>query len=182
MSFLSQLSAAEYELVVSLPYRAGVYVSYADDVDGEGDDAREAGALEAALRAVSDMQKNSGIACEIFIETIRMKSEWSRWQGKAFIIEDDARAAVALVKGRAGIDAARAYGAAIMEVAAAVARAYGEFGQFDEIEKNPGLLKGLVARVASGFSGLTQDDRDHPMNISASEQGALSTLAEALRV
>ena len=182
MTDLSHFSASEFELLVSLPYRAGIFVSFADDLDGEDDDAQELKMLETTLKAIAALHNDKPFLAHIFKETLRLKSEWSRWETKAFNISDDARSAISLLKSKAGEGAAKQYRAALMEIATTVAQAYGEFGQFDDAEKNAGLFGSLVAKVVGGFSGLGDDDKNHPMNVSASEESALSELSAALKV
>jgi hypothetical protein len=182
MTDLSQFSASEFELLVSLPHRAGIFISFADDLDGEDDDERELKMLETTLKAIAGLHKDKPLLAAIFKETLRLKSEWARWETKAFNISDDARAAISLLKSKAGEGAAKQYRAALMEVATTVAQAYGEFGQFDDADKNAGGFSALVSKVVSGFSGLGTEDKNHPMNVSASEESALSELSAALKV
>jgi hypothetical protein len=182
MTDLSQFSATEFELLVSLPYRAGIFVSYADDIDGESDDENEMAMLEATLKAIAVLHADYPLMKDIFKETLRLKSEWPRWQTKAFNISGDSQMVISLLKSKGGDLLAKQYRSALMEIATTVAQAYGEFGQFDDAAKDPSLFGGLVAKVVSSFSSLSADDKNHPMNVSASEESALSELSAALKV
>ena len=182
MTDLSQFSATEFELLVSLPYRAGIFVSYADDIDGDSDDENEMAMLVAALNAIGVLHAGNPFLSKLFKETLRLKSEWPLWQTKAFNISGDAQMAISLLKSKGGETLAKQYRGALMEIATTVAQAYGEFGQFDDVAKDPGLFGGLVAKVVSGFSSLSTEDKNHPMNVSASEESALSELSAALKV
>lgn len=182
MADLSQLSGSEMELLVSLPYRAGMFVSYADDVDGESDDEIEMAMLEASLKAVADMYAGDPVLSGIFKQALLLKSEWPKWQTKVFLIAEDAQAAIMLLKSKAGEGVAKSYRAALMEIATTVAQAAGEFDQFDDVAEAKKGFGALVGKIVGGFSGLSKDDQNHPANISASEQGALFELSEALKV
>jgi hypothetical protein len=181
MTDLSQFSASESELLISLPYRVGIFISNADDVEGESDDKHEMQMLEETLKAISKLAR-APLVAQIFKETLRLKFEWKRWYEKSFDVSADARSAISLLISKADEDTAKAYRAALMEVASTVAQAAGEFEQFDEIEEGGGLFSGLVSKIVSGFSNLSDDDLNHPMNVSASEDGALSTLSAALKI
>ena len=62
MTTLSDFSASELELLVSLPYKVGVYVSHADDEDGEVDDEREMAALESCIKAIASLREDKPFA------------------------------------------------------------------------------------------------------------------------
>lgn len=182
MTSLAHFSASEAELLISLPYRAGLLVSHADDEDGEIDDRREMAALAACLKAAADLRKDSPFTAEVMKETLRLRFEWPRWAEKALNVYDDSALAVSLLKSKAGESTARAYGAGVMEVATAVARAYGEFSTFGEEEEENGVLGALFSKILEGFASLSPDDEGHPMNVSASEGGVLSRLSAALKI
>ncbi|MCB1563204.1 MAG: hypothetical protein KDJ75_06480 [Alphaproteobacteria bacterium] len=183
MTQLSDFSADEIELLVSLPYRVGVWVSHADDVEGEADDEHEMEALESCIRAVAKKYDGPGLVDDIARETLRRRDSWADWTDRAFNILPEAPRALSLLQSRAGRADAKNYKAALLEIAATVARAYGEFGAFDEWEnEGSGLFSALAGKIAGAFSSLSQDDKNHPMNISPAENSAISRLAAALKI
>lgn len=182
MTSLAHFSAEEAELLISLPYRVGVHMSHIDDEDGEVDDRREMASLKACIQAVAALRNDRPFAAEIMKETLRLQFEWSRWAEKSFDIFDDAARAVSLLKSKAGEGTARSYAATLMEIATAVARAYGEFSTFDEEERQSGILGALLGKIIEGFSELAPEDEGHPMNVSASENEALARLSSALKI
>ncbi|MEM7650874.1 MAG: hypothetical protein AAF204_02185 [Pseudomonadota bacterium] len=180
MASVSDFSASELELLVSLPYKVGVFVSHADDEGGEGDDEREMAALEACIQAIAKLHEDKPLTSDIMRQTLSMKSEWPRWSAQSFQAPDHAAQAVALMRSHASEAEQKNYKAALMEIASSVAQAYGEFGEF-EGDDDGGLLGGLVSKITSGLSKLSADDANHPMNVSAAEDQALEQLREALR-
>lgn len=182
MSALAQLSASECELLYSLPYRAGLFISHADDVDGGADDAAELQALQEAMKAVAGLETHAGVTAEIFNQCLRLRSEWPRWEAKAFTTPEDAKAARMMMVQKFGEPTARDFSAALMEVGTSVARAAGEYDRFeDHARQADGFLGALMQKIVGGFAGLAEDDSGHPMNVSAAEDTALATLARALK-
>ncbi len=181
MTHLSSFSAEESELLVSLPYKVGMWMSYADDEDGERDDEKEMAALEHCIKAIAGLYEDQPFVKEVAAQTLRLRSEWARWETQAFHVPAEAEKAVSLLKSKATSDELKNYGSALIEVATIVAQAYGEFSSFDEAEPESTGFGALVGKIVSGFSELSKDDDDHPMNISASEDSAIAQLAQILK-
>ena len=178
MTSVSDFSASELELIASLPYKVGVFVSYADDEDGERDDEKEMAALEACIKAIAGLHEDKPFTADVMRQTLAMKTEWAGWAAQSFQVPEAASQAVALLQSRASETEQKNYKAALMEIATTVAQAYGEFGEFeDECE---GGLSGLIGKITGGLSKITSDDADHPMNVSAAEDSAIEQLRSAL--
>lgn len=182
MTGISIFSEEQIVLLASLPYRIGVWISDTDDEDGETDDRREMKALAVCIKMAAKEYDGPGIVDDILRETLAREKSWPSWKEGAFDVLPDCKKAVALLKDKAGIQEARNYRAAMMEVAATVAQAYGEFSSFDEIPEDEGILGKIVGKVVGGFSNLSKDDANHPMNVSAAEDSAISQLSAALKV
>lgn len=183
MTQLSDFSKDDMNLLISLPYKVGVWVSHADDVDGEDDDAHEMEALESCIRAVAKKYDGPGLVDDIARETLRQREKWPEWTDRAFNILPDCHRALELLLSQAGRKDAKNYKAALLEIAATVARAYGEFGAFDDWDnEGEGLFGSLVSKITAGFSSLSKEDKSHPMNISPAENSAISRLAGALKM
>jgi hypothetical protein len=174
MAQLSSFTAEEAELLVSLPYKVGIWVSHADDVEGEGDDERESKALQSCIKAIAKLHQDQPLIAEIMAETLRRRTHWSDWAENSFHAPSDAQKAVMALRAKGSSANLKHYRAALMEIAAAVARAHSEFGAFDEAES-----EGIFSKIAGTFKSLS--DADHPTNVSASEDSALSKLAAALK-
>lgn len=175
MTDLSVFSMAESELLVSLPYKVGVWVGYAEDEEGEADDERESKALQACIKEIASLHDDVPFIKALVAQTLRLRSEWPRWQTQSFHVTDDAAKAMSLLKSKATAAELKAYRAMLMEIATSVAQAHGEFGQWDEADE------GFFARIAGKLKSLSQDSDDHPMNISAAEETAISELAAVLK-
>ena len=178
MTSISEFSGSELELLISLPYKVGVFVSYADDEDGERDDEKEMAALEACIKAIARLHEDKPFTAEVMQQTLAMKSEWGNWAAQSFGTPDAAGQAAALLSARASDTEQKNYKAALMEIASTVAQAYGEFGEFED--ESEGGLAGLIGKITGGLSKLSGDDADHPMNVSAAEDSAIEQLRAAL--
>lgn len=182
MAELSIFSEDEVLLLASLPYRAGMYVSEADDDEGEADDEREMRALSACLRSVAQKYDGPGLVDDIFRETMAQKALWGQWAEQSFDPLPDCERAVALLNARAGEGEAKVFRTAILEVVYVVASAYGEFVDMDDIPEEKGFFSALADKIVSGFSNLSVDDEGHPSNVSAAEDSAIARLSESLNI
>ncbi len=181
MSTLSDFSDTERELLVCLPYKVGVFVSHADDEDGEIDDEKEMAALEACIKAIVGLHEDKPFTAEVMRQTLAMKENWPQWAAQSWGVPDEVARAVSILRAQASESELKNYRASLMEVAATVAQAYGEFGEFEDEDSSGGLFGGLVGKITGGLAKLGADDDNHPMNISAAEDTALSQLRSALK-
>ena len=181
MSSLADFSDDERALLVCLPYKVGVFVSYADDESGERDDEREMDRLEECIMAIAGLHVSKPFTAEIMRETVEMRDKWPQWAAQSWHVPDEAARAVKLLQARASETELKNYSAALMEIATTVAQAYGEFGEFDDPDEGGGIFGSILTKVTKNLSVLTQDDDAHPMNISAAEDTALSRLRAALK-
>jgi hypothetical protein len=176
MTALSEFTDEQVSLLISLPYKVGVWISYTDDAEGEDDDEREMKALRSCLRAVAKLHEGNGLISEIMTRCLQSQDEWSVWADDSFHVPADAFRAMEAIKGRAPAKTIKAFRAVMMEIATAVAQAYGEFGEFEDEGE------GFFGKIIGAFAKLGYDDKNHPMNVSAAEDSALSQLAEALKI
>jgi len=181
MTTLNDFPDAGRNLIISLPYIVGVYVSHADDVDGEHDDAREIAALENAIKGIAKLHEGQPLVAEIMRESLAHKDQWSHWEGRMFQAPRLAEEAIALILQVGSETNAKNYRAALMEITSAVAQAFGEFGEFDE-EPSKGFFGSVMDKVVGGLSTLSEDDAGHPANISAAENSAIHQLQQAMKI
>lgn len=175
MSQLSSFDTQEIELLVSLPYQAGIHVSYAEDEEGEGDDEYEMEALESAVLEVAKRHEKSDLVREVAQEILKRRDEWPQWSEHVFNLDQKCKQAVLLLNGRVSLDEARAYRSFVLDIATSVAQAYGEFG-LGAVKKSgiSGLIKKIIGKDTS-IAG-------HPMNMSAAEDSAIKALAAAMKI
>ena len=174
MSQLSSFAPEDVDLIVSLPYRVGINVSHAEDEEGEQDDELEMRALEACIREVGKIHEDSPFLIEISKEIMNRKDMWPQWSQGTFNIAPDCEKVVEVLKPVVSEKELKDYKRMILEVATSVAEAYGEFG---DAQEEKGFFGALMSKVVSGFAN---DDNNHPMNVSAAEDTAISKIKAAL--
>lgn len=179
MTSLNDFDPDEQELLVSLPYKAGIWVSHAEDEIGEEDDEKEMMALEASLKALPELHQDCTFICDLVHETLNRRDQWGNWMFDSVQTPQQMRAAIDMLKNKLSKDDLNHFRSAMMEVGASVAQAYGEFGDFDDETKSG--FGGFVTKIMGGFAGGSAS-KDHPMNISAAEDSALEKLKVAMRI
>jgi len=185
MADLSVFTDEELELLISLPYRAGVFVSYADDAPGDKDDAREMMALKSCLKEVAEQLYGPGLVDDVLRETLRHEDRWERWAEEgAFNVISAAKQAIALLQAKASPEDVQNYRAAVLDISRAVAQAYGEFVEYEELpEEDEGFFAKLAEKIVSGLSvGSALETGGDPGNVSASEDSAIQKLDAAMEI
>jgi hypothetical protein len=176
--FMSQLAAftpEDAELLISLPYRVGINVSHTEDEEGEVDDEREMEALEACIKQIARLHEASPLVSEVAREILRRKDHWMRWSQGAFNVAPDCEKALRVLKPVVSAQEFKSYKKMLIEVASSVAQAYGEFG---EVREKKGFFGRVMEKVVGSFAN---DDKNHPMNVSAAEDTAIGLIQAALK-
>ncbi len=179
MPIFSDLSPEEKSLIAGFPVRAAFFISHADDIDGEADDANEKKAMISAMRAMVKHHEDSDLIKGLAAFAFESRTRWDGWEDGAFQVLSEAPGVMNKVLSLFGKDEARHYRALVLEVSEAVAAAHGEFAAFDD-DAEEGFWAGLAGRIA----GKIKDSQagGGGANISATEGGALSELAAALKI
>ncbi len=178
MTILSHYSPEEIEQIVSLPYRAGMNVSYAEDEDGERDDELEMQALENTIQAFATNHEGEALTKEIAAEIINRKDQWETWSQGVFNIEPACEKAINALKTHAGEAEIKDYIKMVLDISNSVAQSYGEFGEGAHAPTGfMAKISSVVKSVVSSGSG----EEAHPMNVSAAEDTAISNIAKALK-
>lgn len=174
MTSLADFSKEEADLLISLPYKAGMWVSHSEDHDGEKDDTHENKALTACLRQFAGMGDGKPLFAQVIKETLRREDKWAEWADQSFTLVQDIQKAVSILRGKASVDEIKFFKRSLMEIGTAVAQASDEFS-------DDAASEGIFGKILSKFSGLADHDEGHPMNVSASEDSALEKLRAALK-
>lgn len=176
MTSLSDFSDEERALLVSLPYKVGVWISQADDVEGESDDEHEMQALERIITEVSKHHEDMPFVHQIAQATLKSRDHWPVWENQSFHVLDECSKAMALLASRVEKRAQDNYRKTLLEIAHSVAEAWGEFdGGAGESAEG---ISAIVGKIAGMFG--KQQDTSHAMNVSAAEDSSLAQLAAVL--
>lgn len=180
MSELERFLPADQDLLVSLFYRIGQWMSQADDTDtGEDSEQIEEAQMFKILNKLAE-SKNAGALCsEIASEALRQKGSWARWSKQIDTVLSDVTRAKALIKGQANQQEFVAFGRSLVTIATAVARAYREAEDVEVEEK--GFLSWLSEKKAHVTLALTDAEAHKDLNISPAEDSALTELVMTLK-
>ncbi|MCB9990891.1 MAG: hypothetical protein H6867_05880 [Rhodospirillales bacterium] len=181
MAFLEQFSKEERDLIVSVPYRAGAWVSSVDEAGGGNATADELKELENIISEKAKGMFESAFVHEVMVESFNHKADWADWAKHTDTILEDAGKAVSLIESKLSEKDVDAYRANIMAIGLNVAKAFREFevdaSVMTKAHTQIGLLLDAALRVLKrdkSYSPTTE------LNISYEEDVALTKLSEAL--
>lgn len=174
---MTDFSDEDMDLLASLPFKVGMWISYADDQDGETDDEREHKALTLCLKQFAKLHEEDSLVGRIIRESMSRTNRQWEWADQSFNVLLDIKKGMELLRSKkVPADDIKALKRCLMEVGTAVAQAFGEFGSFDDAEN-----EGFFGKIAGRLAGLAADDKGHPMNVSAAEDSALEKLRAVLQ-
>ena len=178
MSKLSKFSNDEAKLIVSVPYRVGMWISTCDDnTKSKFDDKRERQALEATIKRMAGLHRKMPFAAEIMRQIEQNKSSlqiWNTHVTEEKVLEEVTQA-VTICKEKLGPAETKQYKQALWQTGLVVAQAFGE--QIDP--DNEMHVDRFFAWIGSFFS--TPKLAKSPENMSAKEKTALKKLRAVLK-
>ncbi len=181
MSFLEDLTLDQREMIVSLPYRAGLWVSYSDETGGGEADEREAQVLSNIIHAYAEDVFGAEVLQYIISETLLRKEEWKKWSQNISSVPKECAQALHILHEHLDEKDISAFKIQILEIGEAVALAFREEVPLESFADKFKLYKSYAA-----FSLKNMRDKrrrksfDEFLRISPSEREALSVLARAL--
>ena len=175
---LADFSPEDAELVVSLPYRVGVWISHLEDESGETDDKREEAALVRTIEAVRKKFVKSVFIRSVAAQTLKHQGRWPQWADRAQTVPADCRKVITFLEPQIGKEETKYYRQFLVHIAGVVAEAYGEFG-LEDGEKGDSFLGELIEKAALRITG---GDFGLPTNVAAVEREAIEELARILKI
>ena len=186
--FLEKFSDVERDLLASLPWRAGLWVSRAEQGGGSDADEAERKALEGILSAHAQVSVSAFVQ-EIIAETLKCRTAWASWGNNNKAVPEDCKRAVAAVVAKLSEKEAEAFRAAIMDIGLAVARAFSETEEKGRVSVGTAPKLDFVMWMIDGVEKMfckllglqKKDDVGTILNVSSTEGKALAILSAALR-
>lgn len=177
--FLEALNEDEKELIVSLPYRAGVWVSLSDEKGEGAARAQELKTIETVIARLSKGMFASAFVHEVMAETHARRDRWPAWSLQVGTVPEDARAAVHILIDKVMPPDAEAYVQTVMNIAYETAYAFREYDPHASI---PIRIWVSLNLMWEGFMRKLQPDYrvESVANISLAEDQAIGILAAAL--
>lgn len=180
MTDLSSFSEQERALIVSLPYKVGLWISHAEDEEGEDDDAQEMKALKHCVVGIAKAHEQNGFIHALLVEMIRGREDWSQWDDDAFQVVAQIKGVKPALQKHLSEAEYKEFCKVLIEIAIVVAEAHGEFGDWGD-EPDESLFSGFMNKMKDRFSGMADSTGASPMNISAAEDDAIKQLKAALK-
>ena len=180
MSELQRFLPADQELLVSLFYRIGQWMSEADDTDtGDKSEKIEEAAMFKILSKLSQSNNAGSLCSEIASEAVRQKGSWGRWSKQADSVLADVARAKIIIKDQATPSEFQLFGKSLVTIATSVARAYRE--TIDMESRELGFLSWLTEASANISLAVSDSEAHKDLNISPAEDTALNELIATLK-
>ncbi len=176
-NIFERLTQAQVDTIISLPYRAGVYVSYSDISGGWDAQEKELQALTGILRAYSEDFCKEGLAQKVLMDCLRARGHWPAWSKGIDALPVQASESIALLAPYFPPEDLEQFKEVLVEIALAVAMAFREVTPEDEAAPGSSGFTDMLRRII--HRPPAEDPLDHE-NISAGEKTALHALCGAL--
>ncbi len=181
MNFLDSLLPDQRNLLVSLPYRVGLYVSESDQSGGDDSDEAEMRALESIITAYSQEVFGSETVQYVISETVNRKAEWDIWGENLDTIESQCHQAVDILSSAVDDKEVSSFKRHLIEIGESVALAFREYGDSTPmLDKIRIYMYYMKSRKEAVSKGIIPMEWDQFINISLDERKALQRLAQAL--
>lgn len=181
MAFLEKFSDAERELIVSLPYRVGMWVSLADGIGGGQADIREAEALKNILAEHASGMFDTAFVHEVIAETYTRQKDWPKWRENLETVPADCTKAVQVVSKKLVQRDVDAFRENLMKIGTQIAHAFREFDEDAAFFVRLGTGIKLKIDKLIGLVRGEKYESESLLNISYAEDMALAELAKALK-
>lgn len=181
MNFLDQLNKDHRDLLVSLPYRIGLFISQSDESGGDESDEAEMLALDAIITGYSQEVFGAETVQYVVGETVQRKSEWDVWGKDVSGIEHDCYKAIDILSSVVDQKEVSAFKSSLIEIGENVALAFREYGSSTSlVEKIRMRLDFGKSRKAAFKAGVAPKEWNQFINISFDERQALRHVAQSL--
>lgn len=180
MNFLDQLTETQKDMLVSLPYRVGLWISQSDDAGGDESDEQELQTLSNIINGFARDVFSSEMLQYIMAETLGQQDKWEDWAHNVDHAPTDCALAIDIIKTFGTDKDVAAFQNHMMEIGEAVAMAFSEY----ELQQGSGQfiahMKFHIENFKATLGKTKKKSIREFLSISSKERQALSTLAEAL--
>ena len=181
---LGNLSEDERDLVISMPYRVGMYVSNADETGGDEAHLKEFESLMNILTGISEDFCKSEIMQKILYETVGSKTKWRLWNADLDKVPEQCEHIVdllsPLVDQQSDILSVKE---TLLDIGVAVAMAFREAD--DDVDQAT-IDTGFFGKLRQGLSAILpkaeSDARFEHLNISKAERAVLAKITKVLDI
>lgn len=178
---LASLTPGDRRLLVSLPYRAGLYVSFSDISGGWEAQEAEVQSLTNILREYSEDYCQNELAQIVLMETLHERARWPAWSNKIETVPRQAQQVIRFLEPLFTEKQLNGFKEILVEIAVSVAMAFRERPQDDgEAVEHPSAYVAFCDAVIRLLKIEIKPDPFAHMNISQHERAALTNLCQGL--
>lgn len=183
MAYLDHFSADQRELLIKLPYRAGLWISASDTTGGDESQEAEKQALANIVRGFTEDFLKSEFVEEVMRESVQHRAEWDGWSHNVEAIPEEVRRGIEIAALYIDHKQLSAFKHSLIDVAMTVAMAYREFDDTTPFAVQMRIYSKYWIEYLKSYVKKTQPPiMDQYLNISADEHKALDQLSDALRM
>jgi|JI10StandDraft_1071094.scaffolds.fasta_scaffold149328_2 hypothetical protein len=183
MAYLDHFNEEQRELLIKLPYRAGLWVSVSDTTGGDDSDEAEKMALANIVRSFTEDFLKSEFVEEVMRETVARRDQWDKWSTQTDAIPDEVRKGIEIASAHIDYKHIHALKLSLMDVAMAVAMAYRELDESTPLMAQVRIYSKYWLEHVRAYILKTQPPiMEQFLNISQDEHKALDILSGALRM
>lgn len=179
MTLLARLTDNQKEIIISLPYRVGVWVSRSDSGGGSESEQQELDALSSIIHAFAEDIFGSETMQHIISATLAKKESWPRWAQNTQSLTDDCALAIDILRDHCDTKDIAAFRMQLMEIAEAVALAFQENENETIMARVKNWIEWFISQSHQSATARRKSFEEF-LRISSSERKALTTLADAL--
>lgn len=186
MKYLSKLPQDLQDLIVSLPFRVGLFISESDQTGGDESAEAERKALENIVTFYVEDTVKGEFAHEVMLHTLNNKSKWAEWAENIDTVPDECLNLTYRLKDLIEPKEVLAYKQNLIEVAIAIAQAYCEFSEdssaMTKLEVYVSLFLKRMQAIFGSEKISSNNSNDFVLNISPSERAAIQLLSKNLDI
>ena len=180
MSEVQRFLPTDQDVLISLFYRIGHWMSNIDDTDmDEKSEKAEESQVFRVLTKFSQSKNVGALCAELAEESLRQKGNWFRWAGQDDTVISDVARSKKILHAQATHEEFVLFGKSLVTIATSVARAYREASDSDVEEI--GFLGWLNDKASKASLALADREAHKDLNISPAEDSALTELIETLK-
>lgn len=175
----SQLSPDDEKTLISLPYRIGLFVSFADITGGWDAQDQELQSLTGILREFSEDFYKTEFAQKVLMECLHDRGQWPVWSKNIEQVPEESGRIIRLLAPMFPDKDLNDFKEVLIDIALAVAMAFREDeNDGRDAAEHGGGVRGILSRLTGAYKHA--DPLEH-INVSANEKAAILRLIQSLQ-
>lgn len=185
MTYLEKFPDDVKDILISLPYRVGQFISESDQTGGDESDDVEQKALENIVTFYAEDTVKGEFPQEVMLEMLKRKSEWENWNTPENIhkVPEQCLRLNEMLKDEVGDKQIQAFKQNLIDIAIVIAQAYCEFdataSAVSKIEVHMSLF---MRRMRMMLAGAEMTNNTLSISISPAERSAIKMLADNMGI